>query len=203
MSSLRSWLRKTPQPHLVRIRTEDGEETNIKLSDNARHRWTHAAEAVTNARATMVTCLDSTGTILRSMPLEYEEETPVDEDEKERKRYEQQLRKDRNEMAAVLEANGRQLNTAFRLGAESANKGQEHLVGLVDTLAQHLTSAITSLHNQSVNLANVVSSLGGVEQPSQHDQNGQMLTNLLALAAQAQSSKPDAKPADKKPNGAK
>ena len=201
MSSLRSWLRKTPQPHSLRIRTEDGEETIVKLSENARHRWTHAAEAVSNARAVVVTCLDSTGAILRSQELQYEDEAPVNEDEKERKRYDQQLRKDRNEMAAVLEANGRQLNTAFRLGAESANKGQEHLVGLVDTLAQHLTSAITSLHNQSVNLANVVSSLGGVEPAPQADQNGAMLTHLLALAAQAKPA--ESKPPEKKPNGGK
>jgi hypothetical protein len=195
MASLRSWLRRAPQPHQLRIRTADDEERVIKLSDNTRHRWTAAAEAVTNARAVVVECIASDGSILRSQEIEYEGDTgeEVDDGEKSRKAIEKAVRGERIELAAVVSAIASQLNTAFDKGADAANTGQEKLVSLVEVLTTHLSLAITNLHNVSVNLANAIA--GGADAGEGQSQNGAALLQLIGTAmARGGADKPEAKP---------
>jgi len=180
MASLRAWLRRQPQPFSLRIRTEDGEERSIKLGDG-RDKWKVAEQTIATSRAVAVEALDAEGKLLRGEQLREEPAAGADDgsdyDEKRAARAMQA-------QAAMLDRYGARLNEAFERGAAAANTGQENLVGLVEVLTTHLTMAITNLHNVSVNLGNIVSrGIGGGAEESQHDQNGQMLTQLLGQVA--------------------
>jgi hypothetical protein len=176
MASLRAWLRRQPQPFSLLIRTEDGEERTIKLGDG-RDKWKVAEQAIATSRAVSVQCLDAEGKLLRGEQLREEaaaagDDGGADYDEKRAART-------MLAQASMLDRYGARLNEAYKAGAEAANTGHDQLVALVEVLTLNLTSAITSLHNVSMNFANVIARAGGGED-TQHDQNGAMLTQLLA-----------------------
>ncbi len=181
-SPLRSWLRKVPRPTKVRVHTEDGEERIIELPADTRQRWKIVEESVLASRAASVECLDDKGAVLRAQRLEVDEAdgSPVDAYEKQRKADDRRDSRVRAEMAQFADAFGTQLNRAFDRGAAAANTGQENLVGLVEVLTQHLSLAITNLHNVSVNLANMVSESAG---EGDGDSNGKLLAQVVGAAA--------------------
>jgi len=185
--TLCGWLRAEPQPHSLRIRTEDGETKTIELTEKARNRWKTAEAAIHAARAVACECLNKAGSILRSRTLEPEDEDagPGDKDPVEavRRKYERQVSTERQELAAVLDRYGDRMNEAFDRGAAAAGTSQENLVSLVEVLTTHLAHAITNLHNVSVNLANVVQATAtGEDAPALGGQNGALLVNLLTQA---------------------
>ena len=152
---LRQWLRKTPLAAKFRVRTVDDEEKIVTVEAASRTRWKDLEEAILALDPRTVEALDASGNILRAQKI-----AAVDDDdapaENARKQEDKRVAYERRELAAFAEAMGRQLNSAFERGAAAANTGQQNLVELVDNLTQHLSLAITNLHNASVNLANMV-----------------------------------------------
>jgi hypothetical protein len=185
MASLRAWLRRSPQPAKLRVRTEDDELRTIELSDDVRNRWKAAEEAVLACRATSVECLNAKDGILRAQKLEVEARDDDDDERSDggydRKGIERTVSRERRDMAAMLEAQGRAINEAHERGAAAANTGQEHLVALVDVLTHHLTQAITNVNNLSVNYANLLTeqAQGG------GDDNKELLNGFIQAALQA------------------
>lgn len=196
-SPLRSWLRKTPRPTKVRVHTEDGEERIIELPADTRQRWKIVEESVLASRAASVECLDDKGAVLRAQRLELDDDTgsPADAYEKQRKADERRDSRVRTEMAQFAEAFGTQLNRAFDRGAAAANTGQENIVGLVEVLTQHLSLAITNLHNVSVNLANMVAEGAAGEDGGDTNTKllGQVVAAGVARAMGAQAEHPNGK----------
>jgi hypothetical protein len=193
---LRSWLKRLPRPARVRIRTRDDEERMIELGDK-RTRWNSLEETVRVAGAVSIECLDAKGAVLRATRLS-EDEIEAESDEDARGKHEAKLlANDRRDIAAIIDRYGHRMNESFQAGAAAASVSQDSLVSLVETLTGHLSLAITNLHTVSVNLANIVSEAGGG--PSLHDQNGALLTQVLAKAIGSSgmggnsSSKPGAK----------
>jgi hypothetical protein len=183
---IRRWLRTHPQPARLRVRTVDGDERMIELDESARNRWTHAEQSIRASQAYVVECLTVDGAILRSLMIDAAAADAGVEsaEDKEDRHAEKRIASERRELAAVLDRYGNRLNEAFQRGAAAANTGQEHLVGLVETLTAHLSTAITSLHNVSVNFANTMQALAQTnEAPDQHTQNQEMLTKVLGAAA--------------------
>jgi len=181
MATLRSWLRRNPQPHTLRVVLEDGEERTIRLSEDARNRWKAAEEAVQVLAATSVQCIAADGSILRVQQLRDEDDAggavgAADPTEKA-------VAKSTRDMAGVLDRFGHQLNEAFERGAAAANMGQENLVDLIHLLTQQHSMAITNLHNVSVNLANLIVKMGGGEATAPADDNGPMMEKFLMAAA--------------------
>ena len=183
MASLRAWLRKNPQPFSLRIRTEDGEERTIKLGDG-RDKWKVAEQTLAASRAVSVEAVAADGSVIRGEQLR--EETAASSGDDGADYDEKRAARTMLAQASMLDRYGDRLNQAFDKGASAANTGQENLVALVEVLTMHLSSAITSLHNVSINLANVVARAGGGEETTQHDTNGQMLTQLLGQVAMRQ-----------------
>lgn len=181
-SPLRSWLRKTPRPSRVRVHTEDGEERIIELPADTRQRWKIVEESVLASRAASVECLDDKGAVLRAQRIELDDTgDAVPDYDKQRKSDERMQSKTRSEMAHFADAFGSQLNRAFDRGAAAANTGQENLVALVEVLTQHLSLAITNLHNVSVNLANMVAEAAGDGEGG--NPNGKLLEQVIGAAA--------------------
>lgn len=174
---LRSWLRKAPKPARLRLHTADGEERFVELGDK-RFKWIAVEETVRTAGAAKIEALDKDGSILRATRLS-EEETDAEDDHDARGKYDERLlAKDRLAMAAMLDRYGARMSEAFAQGAKAASASQDKLVNLVEVLTEHLTLAITNLHNVSVNLANVVQA--AAEGEGNSDKNGALLTGLLS-----------------------
>jgi len=155
---LHHWLRSSPRPHALRVRTDDGEERIINISPNPRTRWRTAEEAVRSLQASSVECLNEKGDVLRAMRLRDDEEDGASGDSS--KAVEKARALQQKDNAAMLDAFGRHLNTAFEHGASAANTGQEHLVALVETLTTHLSAAILSIHNLSGHVASLLQNSG-------------------------------------------
>jgi hypothetical protein len=201
MPTLVTFLRRSPQPHHIRVTTVNDEDLTIELSDASRNRWKTAAESVTSAQARVVFCLSKDDSVIRSMELEGEKEAEAREDSVARN-LTKALATDRREIALILEAHGRQLNTAFDRGKEAAAASHEALENLVNDLTIHLVNAITNLHNASVNLANMMSATlpaGTEEKRGPNPMMMQMLAaafgggNPMAAAAAAAAQEPNGK----------
>jgi hypothetical protein len=199
-SALRTWLRRNPQPASIRFRDVDDEVRTLKLSENVRCRFKDAEDALVAAQAVSVEALDGHGAVLRAIILEVEDNGVVDEDEREEKRADKIIAKERRELAAVLDHYGHRLNEAYVRGSEATARGQEQLVSLVDILTSHLTAAITNMHATSARLAKVLGDEGGA---AADDKNSEMVAQVLGAAAMKfLGSSPAAPAADKpKPNG--
>jgi hypothetical protein len=172
--SLRSWLRKNPQPEKLRYTTEDGEERDLQLSADTRGRWSGAEATLLAARAVSVQCLNGKGALIRAMPLAYEDDpdgTPVDADERAERRDEKRTGRNMKELAEVIDRYGHRLTDAFTAGADAASASQDKLVGLVETLTSHLSAAITNLHGLSLQYSHALQKLGatGGDEPSAAD----------------------------------
>jgi hypothetical protein len=191
-SPLRSWLRKAPKPARVRAVTEDGEQKLIEIPADARTRWKGLEEAVLACRAATVECLDSNGTVLRAQRLHVDDEQETD-GASERREVERFQSRERREMGSLLDAYGRQINAAFDRGAAAANTGQEHLVDLVTILTQNLATAITNVHNLSVNLANALATGRNEDEGGPEALLGKVMGLVAAKAVSA--------PVEAPPNG--
>lgn len=180
MATLRSWLRRSPQPARLRIRVDD-EDRYVELSADARNRWVSAEEACEAMRAQVVECLDANGAVLRARRLVEQDETPDDsagDYDRDRARDEKLLSRERRDMAAIISMTATACNTAFDRGKEAASQSQEHLLALVVELTQHLSVAITNLHNVSISFAQQ-------QQGARDDDGGnaELLQKVLGLAA--------------------
>jgi hypothetical protein len=179
-ATLRSWLKKQPQPHSVRVRTEDDEVKAVKLSEDTRSRWKNAVETIEAMKGVSVECVASDGTILRAMNLRQDEDgDAITEAQDEASKA---SAKNFRELGGIIDRVGAHMNDAYQRGADAANMGQENLIELVNLLTQQHAMAITNLHNVSVNLANLLIKMGGGEAESQ-DPNGAMVAQLVGAAA--------------------
>jgi len=191
MIDLRSWLRRLPKPHSLRIRTRDEEERLIPLNVETKTKWNELENTIRAAGATSLEALDKAGHIIRAMRLS-EQEAEAGSDEESRARYDEKvMARDRRELAAILDAQGRRIEAAYTAGSEAAGKSADKLLDLVETLTQHLTLAITNLHTVSTNLANVVSAAATGEPAAEGDTNNGLL-QLLAGMLQARANLPPA-----------
>jgi hypothetical protein len=192
--TLRAWLRKPPQPARVRIRTQDDEVRIIQLSEHARNRWGAAEEAIIAAGAVSVECLDANDAILRGQRLEIEVEDPDEGPggDQERIRSDKLLSRERRDIAAIVDSVMRNQNESFRRGTEAANTGQTNLLKIVETLADHLSLAITNVHNISANYALAVTGSAAEDE----NPNQKLLAKVIELAgakAAAQAQPPNGK----------
>jgi hypothetical protein len=177
ITDLRSFLRRAPKPASLRIRTEDGDEKEIKLGPG-RFRWHACEETVRSCGAVSVQCLDSAGNVLRAGPLEGGAE---DDDEPRGKTpaEDKASAKTMIAQAAMLDAYGKRLAEAFAAGSDAASQSQDKLVALVESLTAHLTLAITNLHNVSTNYANVLSQQTGQDGGAANPLIGQFLGAVM------------------------
>jgi F0F1-type ATP synthase epsilon subunit len=150
-------MRRAPKPKKLRIKNPDGEWRVIELS-GGRYLWNEVEQTVLTAEAVAIECLDADGNVLRAKKLVNDDGESFEADGKDD--GSKNLSKAMREQAAMLDAYGRRMNEAFARGAEAASESQDKLVSLVEVLTQHLTLAITNLHNISTNYAQVVAAAG-------------------------------------------
>jgi hypothetical protein len=201
-SPLLLWLRRQPSAAKIRVRLDGGEERLIDASSakGARGRWKRVeANVMAYPGVVAVEKLDKDGDILEAFTgFEEEEEreglnltrelAAADE------RKETSLSRDRRELALVLDRYGDRLNEAFDRGAAAAAASAESLTTLVETLTNHLSLAITNLHNVSVNLANIVQAQGS---DGEDGTSTKLLGQVLgAVAAKAMTGGGNASPPD-------
>jgi hypothetical protein len=159
VTTLRGWLRKTPQPARLRITTDDGEKRDVELAEDLRGRWKSAEDTIIAAGAVAVEALDASGRILRAQQLVQESDGdggPLDPEEREERYASKLVARERRELAGVLESQGRAIVKAYEAGADAAGQSQEKLVQLVEVLTVHLANAISNLHRISVQFAEAV-----------------------------------------------
>jgi hypothetical protein len=195
---LRVWLRAEPQPYQVRIRTEDDDERIIELTENVRHRWTAAEEAILASRAVVVECLDKKGAILRARELPRAE--PADgASSSTRATIDLQAHRDkivsreRAELAAFAKELLAGANMAFDRGRDAASSQHDAMMSMLQTVTDSYTNAIQNLHNVSVNFANLLTETA---QNQEQEGKGDIASQLLAVIAARQAAQPS-----KPPNG--
>jgi hypothetical protein len=183
-SSLRSWLRRPPQPSSIRYRTEDGEERMLKLSAELKNRWRNAEEALLTAKATSVEALDDKGDVIRGTALELGENgEPLDPEEADAKREDRALSKSLRDQGILLDRYGARLNEAFREGAKAANLSHDKLVELVDILTSKLGEMINTTAGLSKDLGKLLRAKeeGGDPDEDVQKKNDEMVANLIQL----------------------
>jgi hypothetical protein len=166
-------MRRAPKPKRLRIKNPDGEWRVIELS-GGRYLWNEVEHTVKTSEAVAIECLDADGNVLRAHKLVDDDGETFEVDDKDSAT--KNLSKAMREQAAMLDAYGRRMNEAFARGAEAASESQDKLVSLVEVLTQHLTLAITNLHNISTNYAQVVAAAGTGDESS----GAQALLGLVA-----------------------
>src|SRR5260370_10239159 len=177
---LRSWLRRLHRPASLRIHTGDGEERIIDLGDK-RFRWNACEETVRAAGAVKVEALDKDGKIGRGTRIAEDDASSGNDEEAQEKYSAKILAGERREMGAMFDRYGHGIKEAYLAGSTAASASQDKLVDLVEVLTQHLSLAITNLHNVSVNLANIVQEAAQGE-GGRGDSNGALLGAVLTQA---------------------
>jgi hypothetical protein len=150
--TLRSWLRRPPQPSSLRFRNENDDERTIKLGANVRNKWKDAEEALLAGHACAVDALDEKGEIIRSMvmPPIGDDGAPLDAEEVAERKEAKEVGRHHRELANVLDAQGKRHNEAFQLGVQAASVAQDGLLGVIDILSSQWASAMTQLHSVSL-----------------------------------------------------
>lgn len=161
VTNLKSWLRRTPQPHSLRYTTSDDEERELQLSSNARNRWKDAADALEEMGAMRVEALDKDGKVLRVGVLREEDDRATADPAA---KAEVQKSKDTAALALVLDSQGKRICEAFEKGAEAASRGQDNLVDVVQILTVQWTSTMQAVHTLSMQLAKALRAAGGSEE---------------------------------------
>lgn len=181
MFDLRSWLRRSPKPFKLAIKTADGDDREILLG-KGRTRWHATEETVRTSGAVSIQCLSEDGTILRAQRLTDEdiESDPEEERQESGLGIDKTTSKAFQAQAMMLDRYGARLNEAFQRGAEAASSSQDKLVELVENLTAHLTLAITNLHTLSANYANQLQAMGNGSEGGPENPNGALLGQLLA-----------------------
>jgi hypothetical protein len=177
MFDLKSWLRRAPKPKRLKIKKPDGEWHFIEIT-GGRFLWTEIERTIKSSEAVAVECLDASGNVLRAVKLSEEDTQDGDEFETPGVAADKTLSKALQAQATMLDAYGRRLNEAYVRGAEAASGSQDKLVQLVENLTQHMTIALTNLHNISTNYANAMAQ----QNDSGSDTNGELLKGVLGLA---------------------
>lgn len=149
MFDLRAWLRRAPKPRKLRLHV-DGDERIVDLG-SGRCKWAEVEQTVTNARPSLVECLDDNGEILRSHILEEEPSSDAAGAPEEKL-----VSRTQQGMAAVIDAYGKRMVDAFRAGSESSAVVQQDLMQMVAELSHHHMAAIANMHNLAVNLSQLV-----------------------------------------------
>lgn len=198
MTSLRAWLRKSPQPHRLRVRNADDEEREIQLSADARHRWKSAEEAILTMRAVAVECLDAAGAVIRAQQLEHDSDDEGESDSmaKREREYDKRRAAEVRGIADVLDRYGLRMTEAFEAGSNAASQGQAQLTGLVETLAANLSVAITNVHTLGTNFFNTLQ--GVLDQHAGGEESGgnkELLASVLQLATAHAAGKAASRPA--------
>jgi len=178
--SLRSWLRKTPQPDRLRIHTVDGDERILELSSDVRGKWKAAEESIIAAQAVTVECLGSTGKdgqprILRAKRIEYDDGEGPDDGgiSSEEKAADKIVTKRMAETANVLDAYGKRLNEATKLGLESKLGATDQLIALVTTLTEQITGFI-------LNMSSLAKTVGDLLQNGNEKRDSNPVVDKLA-----------------------
>jgi hypothetical protein len=216
-----SWLKERPQPAKLLVHFSVGKPPEELKPVHRGNRWGgvagRIAAAVAAGNVDHVDALDANGGLIRSCDSEGTAIEEEDEDEsggeddatggpflRHMKAWDRRMAERAYAEAAVLDRHGNYMMHAFREGVAASSSQQEHLVGLVETLTAHLSSAITSLHTVSVNFANTMASLTRQDEDgaaTQASQNSEMLSKVLGEAAARMMTGPPngAAPQGKKP----
>jgi hypothetical protein len=174
---IKSWMRKHPKPKRLHIKKPDGEWQFVEIT-GGKYLWTEIERTIKSSEATAVECLDASGNVLRSVKLTEEDtQDPDDSFDTPAVAADKTLSKALQAQAIMLDAYGRRLNEAYVRGAEAASGSQDKLVQLVENLTQHMTIALTNLHNISTNYANALA-----QQNDSGTDNGELLKGVLGLA---------------------
>ena len=155
MFDLRSFLRRKPQPRMLRIETPDGTEKTIDLGEG-RTRWHQAEETVRAANAAKVECLDKDGKVLRAQRLSDDDVEARDSDDAQERSADKLLTRQHAMMAAMFDSYGKRIADAYTAGAQAASQSQDQVLSLVETLSSNLSTAIVNLHNVAVTHAQSV-----------------------------------------------
>jgi hypothetical protein len=210
--SLQTLMKRAPRPVKLRVKKHDGDTETIDVKGaggGKRTQWAKLEQTIELIDgATSVDCLGADGTILRSLPLTSDDDADDDEDREERRERasDKAVAKDRRELAAILDAQGRAIERAYAAGSEAASRSNEALTNMVTTLTDNLAIAITNIHNLSANYANALQAQGrpeGDEGNSTVAQLAGLLAPLLMGSMQAPSAPKTNGAAATSPNGKK
>jgi hypothetical protein len=177
MFDLKTWMRRAPKPKRLRIKKPDGEWTFVEIT-GGRFLWTEIERTIKSSEAVAVECLDASGNVLRAVKLSEEDTQDGEDFEADRGGGAATVSKAMQAQATMLDAYGRRLNEAFQRGAAAASESQDKLVQLVENLTQHMTIALTNLHNISTNYANALAQ----QNDASDNGNGELLKGVLGLA---------------------
>lgn len=153
MFDLRAFLRRSPQPYKLRIRTQAGQERVIELPQSKR-RWADIEASVRSTGAIDVECLDKEGGIIRACSLTDEDLELDDAPPNAQAAHDEKIvTKALVAQAQMLDRYGARMNDAYERGARAASATQAELVELVRVLTENYNAAIVNMHNLAANLA--------------------------------------------------
>jgi hypothetical protein len=209
--SLQTWMKRAPRPVKLRVKKHDGDSETIDVKGaggGKRTQWAKLEQTIALIDgATSVDCLGADGTILRSLPLTTDDDDDDEDREERRERAsDKAVAKDRRELAAILDAQGRAIERAYAAGSEAASRSNEALTNMVTTLTDNLAIAITNIHNLSANYANALQAQGRPESEEGNAgimQLAGLLAPLVMGQGQQQTTPPKANGAPSTANGKK
>lgn len=180
-NTLRTWLRKKPEPAVLRLHTEEGEERDYRVPvEGHATRWADTETEIRRARVVRIECLDRRGKLIRTSPGTWglicnDAETPeasapgdIDlsddalptgldpRDTRELafdKLHARKMSDERKDFALALDRYGARLVQAFEAGVAAGSQQQEKLIALVSVLSNNFSNQIVNTHNLAVELA--------------------------------------------------
>jgi len=172
--SLKSWLKKSPVPAKLRIRTDDGVRELAVETDGARRFANTEAAALAMNPNGMVEALDATGIVLRVI------EVRAEEPEAESDGLVAQLMKDGEGSPVMMPASVVMLFA--KLLAEASDQGASRHAGAYEMafskqneLLQLVVARLVGVERQVVGMINKIQKAGGVDEDN-------VMEQLLALA---------------------
>jgi len=179
---LYNWLRK--KPTAVKVEYKLGDDWRpVAMPTGMRSKWKQVEANLRASGGSAARATDGTGAE-RFFQLDAEEEEyESNEQAKHAVAQSAALSREHTQLAHVLDRYADRLNQAYEKGAAAANTGQENLLDVVQLLTNQWSVTMQSLHNVSMNLANVLIKMGGGEPAEQGDPNGAMMQQVLGMAA--------------------
>lgn len=167
--NLRSWLRKAPTPHSLRLVCADGPQ-DVAINHADARKWARAAETVQSLSPTRIDALDPKGKVLRSAPFASGDEPETEEEKPEAPR---------SKLAELAKHLNAAADNAAKHVRESSKESMDAMVRVMDVAVRSFEKISTAMDRLSRRLEAAQSAVNAGEGDAE-DVPSILLSGLIA-----------------------